>query len=246
MSKNDKKDEKPQQQPVPQAQNPFSRLSRGNSGIATFSSMAKVAESLVNGGASIEFNSYNNDIVFKWVSQNINESLYFDIIERLIGNINSIIFYNGSRITGISDGFTTDSRGQTVQQYDESVALSTAFGYQITQLSTNTIMNLNTEIEARQSDSYYLYKAFAEACEARRAALSLIHYLKFDLVNHAMIVFVPVEVEDEEVEPNHGDALPSNNITMEEPEDGVYDPSVQIEEAPKKKFVDTDIAQFDK
>ena len=231
---------------MPQPQNPFSRLSRGNSGIATFSSMAKVAESLVNGGASIEFNSYNNNIVFKWVSQNINESLYFDIIERLIGDINSIIFYNGSRITGISEGFTTDSRGQTVQQYDESVALSTAFGYQITQLSTNTIMNLNTEIEARQSDSYYLYKAFAEACEACEAALSLVHYLKFDLVNHAMTVFVPVEVEDEEVEPNHGDALPSNTITMEEPEDGVYDPSVQIEEAPKKKFVDTDIAQFDK
>ena len=118
MSKNDKKDEEPKQQPALQPQPVFPRLSRGNSGIATFSSMAKVAESLVNGGASIEFNSYNNNLVFKWVSQDINESLCLDIIERLIGNVASLIFTNGSVIKGISDGFTTDNRGQMVQQYD--------------------------------------------------------------------------------------------------------------------------------
>ena len=246
MSKNDKKDEEPKQQPALQPQPVFPRLSRGNSGIATFSSMAKVAESLVNGGASIEFNSYNNNIVFKWVSQDINESLCLDIIERLIGNVASLIFTNGSVIKGISDGFTTDNRGQMVQQYDENIALSTAFGYEITQLSTNTIINLNTEIEARQSDSYYLYKAFAEACEACASAISLVHYLYFDLENHIMGVVIPVEVEDEEVEPSHGDALPSDTITMEEPQDGVYDPSLKVEEAPQKKFENKLVAQFDK
>ena len=83
----------------------FNRLRTGSSNVATFSSMAKVAESLVNGGASIMFNSYNNSIVFKWISQDINDSLSIDIINHIISNIENIYFTNGSFIKGISNGF---------------------------------------------------------------------------------------------------------------------------------------------
>ena len=103
----------------------FNKQRIGNSSVATYSSMAKVAESLVNGGASIMFNSYNNSIVFKWVSQDINESLSIDLINRILSNIENIYFTNGSFIKGISNGFTLNNRGQLVQQYDENIALST-------------------------------------------------------------------------------------------------------------------------
>ena len=160
--KNDDRETPPQQNQQISTISTFNRLRTGSSNVATFSSMAKVAESLVNGGASIMFNSYNNSIVFKWVSQDINDSLSIDIINRIIANIENIHFTNGSFIKGISNGFTLNNRGQVVQQYDENIALSTAFGYDITQISNNTIINLNTEIEARQSDARLLVTAYQQ------------------------------------------------------------------------------------
>ena len=220
----------------------FNKQRIGNSSVATYSSMAKVAESLVNGGAS-----YNNSIVFKWVSQDINESLSIDLINRILSNIENIYFTNGSFIKGISNGFTLNNRGQLVQQYDENIALSTAFGYDITQLSNNTIINLNTEIEARQSDSRLLLTAYQQTEQNIRNAESLVHYLEFDLDNHILYIVIPVEVsETEEGEFSHGDALPSETLTMNEIEDGVYDPSIKIEETQEKKYTNYVNTQFDK
>ena len=245
---NDKNNEKDTPQPPANQQistiSTFNRPRPSSSNVATFSSMAKVAESLVNGGASIMFNSYNNSIVFKWVSQDINESLSIDIINRIISNIQNIYFTNGSFIKGISNGFTLNNRGQVVQQYDENIALSTAFGYDITQISNSTIINLNTEIEARQSDSRLLLTAYQQTEQNIKNAESLVHYLEFDTDNHVLYIVIPVESEEGEL--SHGDALPSETLTMDEPEDGVYDPSIRIEEVEEKKFTNFINTQFDK
>ena len=189
--KNNEKDTKQQSQQISVVSSSmFNKPRIGNSSVSTYSSMAKVAESLVNGGASIMFNSYNNSIVFKWVSQDINDSLSIDLINRVLSNIDTIYFTNGSFIKGISNGFTYNNRGQVVQQYDENIALSTAFGYEITQLSNNTIINLNTEIEARQSDSRLLLTAYQQTEQNIKNAESLVHYLEFDLESYFFIFFI--------------------------------------------------------
>ena len=243
--KNNEKDTKQQSQQISVVSSSmFNKPRIGNSSVSTYSSMAKVAESLVNGGASIMFNSYNNSIVFKWVSQDINDSLSIDLINRVLSNIDTIYFTNGSFIKGISNGFTYNNRGQLVQQYDENIALSTAFGYEITQLSNNTIINLNTEIEARQSDSRLLLTAYQQTEQNIKNAESLVHYLEFDLENHILYIVIPVETD--EGEPSHGDALPSETLTMDETEDGVYDPSIKIEEVEEKQFTNFVNTQFDK
>ena len=55
-------------------------------------------------------------------------------------------------MTGISDGFIVDDRGQIVQLYDPTIALSCAFGYKIQTESTETSNRLDVEIERRQLD----------------------------------------------------------------------------------------------
>ena len=49
-----------------------------NVSTATFSSMSKQAESLVNGGNNVVFNPYNNNLVFQWVSMSMNDCLSID------------------------------------------------------------------------------------------------------------------------------------------------------------------------
>ena len=51
------------QQLIPQKTKP--QLLSSNVSTATFSSMSKQAESLVNGGNSVLFNPYNNNLVFQ-------------------------------------------------------------------------------------------------------------------------------------------------------------------------------------
>ena len=115
------------------------------------------------------------------------------------------------------------------------------------QQSNNTIINLNTEIEARQSDSRLLLTAYQQTEQNIRNAESLVHYLEFDLDNHILYIVIPVEVsETEEGEFSHGDALPSETLTMNEIEDGVYDPSTKIEEIEEKKYTNYVNTQFDK
>ena len=98
------------QQLIPQKTKPQTLSS--NVSTATFSSMSKQAESLVNGGNSVLFNPYNNNLVFQWVAMNLNDCLSIDIINRSILNLISLKFANGGIINGISDGFTVDDKGQ--------------------------------------------------------------------------------------------------------------------------------------
>ena len=114
-----------------------------NVSTATFSSMSKQAESLVNGGNSVLFNPYNNNLVFQWVAMNLNDCSSIDIINKSILNLISLKFANGGIINGISDGFTVDDKGQVVQIYDPTIALSCAFGYKIQTESDETVGRLN-------------------------------------------------------------------------------------------------------
>ena len=120
-----------QQQSKPQALT-------SNVSTATFSSMSKQAESLVSGGNNVLFNPYNNNLVFQWVAMNLNDCLSIDIINRSLLNLKSLKFVDNGVINGISDGFTVDDKGQVVQIYDPSIALSCAFGYKIQTESDET------------------------------------------------------------------------------------------------------------
>ena len=76
MSKQEARPAKPQNdqmmvyvQPRTQQQD----VGTSNVSTATFSSMSKQAESLVNGGNNVVFNPYNNNLVFQWVSMSMND-----------------------------------------------------------------------------------------------------------------------------------------------------------------------------
>ena len=155
-----------------------------NVSTATFSSMSKQAESLVSGGNNVVFNPYNNNLVFQWVSMNMNDCLSIDIINRTLLNLMSLKFVNNGEIRGISDGFTVDSRGQIVQIYDPTIALSCAFGYKIQTESDETAGRLNIEIERRQLDFETLLNKYKETDANAIHAESMIHYIDFDLINH--------------------------------------------------------------
>ena len=168
-----------QQQSKPQALT-------SNVSTATFSSMSKQAESLVSGGNNVLFNPYNNNLVFQWVAMNLNECLSIDIINRSLLNLKSLKFVDNGVINGISDGFTVDDKGQVVQIYDPSIALSCAFGYKIQTESDETAGRLNIEIERRQLDFETLLNKYKETDKNALHAESMIHYIDFDLTNHVM------------------------------------------------------------
>ena len=126
MSKQEARPAKPQNdqmmvyvQPKTQQQD----VGTSNVSTATFSSMSKQAESLVNGGNNVVFNPYNNNLVFQWVSMSMNDCLSIDLINRTLLNLMSLKFVAGGEIRGISDGFTVDEKGQIVQLYDPTIAV---------------------------------------------------------------------------------------------------------------------------
>ena len=162
---------------------------------ATFSSMSKQAESLVSGGNSVVFNPlvsggnsvvfnpYNNNLVFQWIAMNMNDCISIDTMKRAIANIANIQFTSGGTMTGISDGFIVDDRGQIVQLYDPTIALSCAFGYKIQTESTETSTRLDVEIERRQLDFSQLLMKYQETDRNAMHAESMIHYIDFDLTD---------------------------------------------------------------
>ena len=93
---------------------------------------------------------------------NLNDCLSIDIINRSILNLISLKFANSGIISGISDGFTVDDKGQVVQIYDPTIALSCAFGYKIQTESDETVGRLNIEIERRQLDFETLLTKYKE------------------------------------------------------------------------------------
>lgn len=211
---------------------------------ATFSSMSKQAESLVNGGTSVVFNPYNNNLVFRWISMNLNDCISIDTINRVITNISRMNFTSGGTMTGISDGFIVDDRGQIVQLYDPTIALSCAFGYKIQTESTETSNRLDVEIERRQLDFSQLLLKYQETDRNALHAESMIHYIDFNLTDHEMIFKIPVE--DSSGTLSHGDTLPAETMEYGEIVPGEYDPNVGIDEVPMTGFTSRDIVIVNK
>lgn len=144
-----KKQEQPAQQQAPKepiilpqikpAQNFMPQTK--NSGTATFSNIAKQAESLVSGDNSIVFNNYNNNAVFRSSRVDLNDCVSVDAVNKSIKNVNELTFSDKSSIKGICDGYVLNNQGLKVLINDKNIALSTAFSYrfaeQLEKLSTN-------------------------------------------------------------------------------------------------------------
>ena len=121
-----------------------------NIGTATFSHVSKQAESLVNGDISIAFNNFNNNVLFRSKSVDINDCVNIDVIHKKLQNMSGISFDNKSEIKGISDGYTTNKQGAKVPLYDKNIALSTVFAYEYEHQIDLMRQDLNTEIEKRK------------------------------------------------------------------------------------------------
>ena len=226
------------------APKPKPQLLSSNVSTATFSSMSKQAESLVNGGNSVLFNPYNNNLVFQYVAMNLNDCLSIDVINRSILNLISLKFANSGIINGISDGFTVDDKGQVVQIYDPTIALSCAFGYKIQTESDETVGRLNIEIERRQLDFETLLTKYKETDKNALHAESMIHYIDFDLVNHEMKFIIPVE--DATGPLTFGDTLPAETMEYGSIVPGKYDPNVGINEIDKMNITNEEIVNVSK
>ena len=250
MSKREDKGKEPKQQAKQQELMTYvqprmkGQALTSNVSTATFSSMSKQAESLVNGGNNVVFNPYNNNLVFQWVSMSMNDCLSIDLFNRTLLNLMCLKFVSNGEIRGISDGFTVDEKGQIVQLYDPTIALSCAFGYKIQTESDETAGRLNIEIERRQLDFETLLNKYKETDANALHAESMVHYIDFDLTNHVMKFMIPVE--DESGTLSHGDTLPAETIEMGEIKPGVYDPNVGIDEVEKRGFIDKEVVNVSK
>ena len=127
-----------------------------NASVATFSNLSKQAESLVNGDISITFNNFNNHIMFRSKNVEMNDSVNIDVIHKKLQNIKGISFDNGTNITGISDGYTTNKQGSKVPLYDKNIALSTVFSYEYQHKIDALRRDLNNEIEKRRYEDELL------------------------------------------------------------------------------------------
>ena len=143
-----------QQTPPPQQH----FTSTNNASMATFSNLAKQAESLVNGDISIQFSNYNNNILFKSKHLETNECVNIDVMHRKLQKINAISFDNNSELKGISDGYTTNKQGAKIPLYDKNIALSTVFAYEYQHKIDSVRKDLNSEIEKRKNADDLLNK----------------------------------------------------------------------------------------
>ena len=200
--------------PVLPPGNRFTSTSR-NVGTATFSSMAKQAESLVNGDNSITFNTYNNNAVFRSARTDINDSVSIDIINKTINNVSAVVFNNNTLIQGISDGYTVNNQGAMVPLYDSNIALSTAFGYEYAQTTDNLRKDLNIEIERRKYDHSVLLSSFQQTSEACEHAVRMIHYIDYDTENHAVNIVIPYENAESQTT-SFVDDMPSETIAYDD------------------------------
>ena len=137
--------------------------SNKNASTATFSNLAKQAESLVNGDISIQFSNYNNNILFKSKHLDTSECVNIDVLHKKLQKINSISFENNSELKGISDGYTTNKQGSKIPLYDKNIALSTVFAYEYQHKIDSVRRDLNSEIEKRKNADDLLNKRVDEA-----------------------------------------------------------------------------------
>ena len=137
--------------------------SNKNASTATFSNLAKQAESLVNGDISIQFSNYNNNILFKSKHLDTSQCVNIDVLHKKLQKINSISFENNSELKGISDGYTTNKQGSKIPLYDKNIALSTVFAYEYQHKIDSVRRDLNSEIEKRKNADDLLNKRVDEA-----------------------------------------------------------------------------------
>ena len=137
--------------------------SNNNASTATFSNLAKQAESLVNGDISIQFSNYNNNILFKSKHLDTSQCVNIDVLHKKLQKINSISFENNSELKGISDGYTTNKQGSKIPLYDKNIALSTVFAYEYQHKIDSVRRDLNSEIEKRKNADDLLNKRVDEA-----------------------------------------------------------------------------------
>ena len=153
MKKNNSRPKKKEEiqyiiQQIPTPQRHFTP--NNNVSTATFSSISKQAESLVNGDISIQFSNYNNNILFKSKHVDSNNCVNIDVIHKKLQKINAISFENNSELKGISDGYTTNKQGSKIPLYDKNIALSTVFAYEYQHKIDSIRRDLNSEIEKRK------------------------------------------------------------------------------------------------
>ena len=137
--------------------------SNKNASTATFSNLAKQAESLVNGDISIQFSNYNNNILFKSKHLDTSQCVNIDVLHKKLQKINTISFENNSELKGISDGYTTNKQGSKIPLYDKNIALSTVFAYEYQHKIDSVRRDLNSEIEKRKNADDLLNKRVDEA-----------------------------------------------------------------------------------
>ena len=171
MSKQAQKKQEPpaqQQAPkepiiLPQIKPPqnFSPQSK-NVGSATFSNIAKQAESLVSGDNSIVFNNYNNNAVFRSSRVDLNDCVSVDAVNKSIKNVNELTFSDKSSIKGICDGYVLNNQGLKVLINDKNIALSTAFSYRFAEQLEKLNTNLKKESSNRQQSHNELHAMIKE------------------------------------------------------------------------------------
>ena len=224
-TKSAKKDEQQVLQPV--FQEPLKLGQKKTVGTATFSSMAKQAESLVSGDDSVIFDNYNNGVVFKTARLGQNDCLNVKTTDRALNNVARVNFANGTAVSGICDGYSLDSKGGLTPLYDPTMALSTVFGYETTQSVETVRKNLQAEIERRIADSVLLTSKFQQTSADCEAAVRMMHYIDFDEENHRMLFTIKYE-DDAGTEQTHVDLMPAETITVTE--GSIYDPNVGLTE----------------
>lgn len=222
------------------SEKPFAVPSK-NHGTATFSSLAKQAEQLVHGEHSIIFDSYNNAVIFRSARLNQNLCISLDILNRMIANVVQLKFADGTIISGISDGYSIDSKGGMVPIYDSTIALSTAFGYELSQSSESIRKDLNVEIERRIQDSERLLNEFQQTSQDCEEAIRLVHYLAFDTENHAIAIVVPYENPEGNL--GYGDLMPAETLFMEG--ESYYDPNTGINQVEPVGVSEKNVAVVD-
>ena len=125
-------------------------------GNTTFSCIAQKAKELVNGTNSIKFDSANNSVYFKYISQSPTNALSIDMRNRNIKNCEGIEFYDDSQITSMSNGIKT-IHGHSEILNDPNVGLNTQFSYQVLNTLnsyTEAIQTMKEKVEQIESDNY--------------------------------------------------------------------------------------------
>ena len=125
-------------------------------GNTTFSCIAQKAKELVSGTNSIKFDSANNRVYFKYISQSPTNALSIDMRNRNIKNCEGIEFYDDSQITSMSNGIKT-IHGHSQILNDPNVGLNTQFSYEILNTLnsyTEAIQTMKEKVEQIESDNY--------------------------------------------------------------------------------------------